>query len=99
MRKLWAKKHATKLHLHHITYKNLFNEKPEDLILLCAVCHMKEHGLIKVKLFIKKPKKKKRNKKQNRLFKEKIDRIERDYKKGKYSYNGYILAKISAYNN
>lgn len=37
------------LDLHHKTYKNLYNESPEDLILLCGTCHQIEHGLIKVK--------------------------------------------------
>lgn len=27
------------LQAHHITYKNLFNEKPGDLVCLCADCH------------------------------------------------------------
>ena len=37
------------LQVHHLTYKNLFFEEPEDLILLCARCHMVEHGLYKPK--------------------------------------------------
>lgn len=35
-----------KLQVHHKHYKNIFNESPHDLELLCARCHMKEHGLI-----------------------------------------------------
>ena len=35
--------------VHHLTYDNLGCEEPEDLILTCGKCHMKEHGLIKVK--------------------------------------------------
>lgn len=31
------------LQLHHKTYKNIFNEKPEDLEVLCRKCHKKEH--------------------------------------------------------
>lgn len=31
--------------VHHLTYKNVFNEEPEDLILLCKNCHEKEHGI------------------------------------------------------
>ncbi len=27
------------LHAHHNTYENLGNEKPEDLICLCDLCH------------------------------------------------------------
>lgn len=37
------------LQVHHLTYENLFNEEPEDLLLLCSRCHMVEHGLIKKK--------------------------------------------------
>ena len=31
------------LHVHHLTYKNIFKEKNEDLIVLCKSCHRKEH--------------------------------------------------------
>jgi hypothetical protein len=35
---------ATKyLHIHHISYRNLFNENDEDLQLLCDTCHRKIH--------------------------------------------------------
>lgn len=34
----------TNLHVHHITYDNLFNEKMDDLSILCKTCHQKEHG-------------------------------------------------------
>lgn len=34
------------LEIHHISYKNIFNEEPEDLELLCRSCHQKEHGII-----------------------------------------------------
>lgn len=50
------------VHVHHLTYENIGCEESEDLIILCARCHMKEHGLIKVKK--KKPKKKKITKKR-----------------------------------
>ena len=36
-----------KLHVHHLTYDNIFNEKNEDLQLLCAECHLLEHKHIK----------------------------------------------------
>lgn len=29
---------------HHVTYKRLFNELPEDVLLLCHPCHKKEHN-------------------------------------------------------
>ena len=32
------------LHVHHLTYENFKNEKPEDLQVLCKDCHMKVHG-------------------------------------------------------
>lgn len=32
-----------KIQVHHLTYKNIFNEEPEDLILLCRSCHELEH--------------------------------------------------------
>jgi len=31
------------IQVHHLTYRNVFNEEPEDLIILCAKCHQKEH--------------------------------------------------------
>lgn len=31
--------------LHHNTYANLFNEKPEDVELLCRSCHEIHHGI------------------------------------------------------
>ena len=33
------------LQVHHKTYKNVFNEKMEDLELLCRKCHREEHNL------------------------------------------------------
>jgi hypothetical protein len=30
-------------HAHHLTYENIFNEKLEDLISVCADCHSKIH--------------------------------------------------------
>lgn len=55
-------KKPTQLQIHHLTYERLYNELPEDLLILCAVCHMKEHGLIKEKKkrIYKKPKRKKK---------------------------------------
>ena len=34
---------AENLHVHHLTYENLHNEKEEDLILLCKSCHFAVH--------------------------------------------------------
>lgn len=36
-----------KLHVHHISYDRLYNEELNDLMLLCANCHRKEHGINK----------------------------------------------------
>ena len=35
---------TTELHVHHLTYKRLGNEHPDDLITLCHSCHAKRHG-------------------------------------------------------
>jgi hypothetical protein len=32
------------LQLHHTSYRRLGNEAPEDLLLLCEICHHREHG-------------------------------------------------------
>lgn len=50
--------------VHHLHYKTLGEENPEDLILLCAKCHMKEHGLTREKRRGRKKGKKKRGKVQ-----------------------------------
>ena len=34
------------LQVHHKTYKNVFNEEPEDLEILCKSCHEEEHNII-----------------------------------------------------
>lgn len=31
------------LHVHHLTYKHIFDEPPEDLQVLCRLCHEKHH--------------------------------------------------------
>ena len=31
------------LQVHHLHYRNIFREEPEDLVILCKVCHEKEH--------------------------------------------------------
>lgn len=40
--------------VHHLHYDNIFNEEPEDLIILCGYHHAQIHGKIKPKK--KKPK-------------------------------------------
>lgn len=34
-----------RIEVHHVHYKNVFKEEPEDLILLCKNCHKKEHNI------------------------------------------------------
>lgn len=38
-------KAETDLHVHHISYKNLFRENPEDLVALCSDCHTYVHSI------------------------------------------------------
>lgn len=33
------------LHVHHLTYDRLHNERLDDLQVLCVVCHQDEHGI------------------------------------------------------
>ena len=33
------------LNVHHLTYANLWHERPEDLEVLCLRCHQLEHGV------------------------------------------------------
>ncbi len=33
------------LQVHHLSYKNIFHEEPEDLMILCKSCHKKEHNI------------------------------------------------------
>jgi hypothetical protein len=41
---LCGKTHG-QLHVHHNNYKNLGNEKPSDLFVLCGYCHSKYHNI------------------------------------------------------
>jgi hypothetical protein len=34
-----------RLHVHHLTYENIGDEKPGDLIVLCKKCHNNKHNL------------------------------------------------------
>jgi hypothetical protein len=36
---------GTPLNVHHRTYENIYQEKPEDLIVLCKDCHQKFHDI------------------------------------------------------
>jgi phage terminase large subunit GpA-like protein len=40
-------KRTKRLQIHHVTYANIFNEKLEDVMVLCDLHHKKIHGLIK----------------------------------------------------
>jgi len=37
-------KSTYRLEVHHKSYRNLFNESPSDLELLCNTCHKTEHN-------------------------------------------------------
>lgn len=41
----WNNKKCTNpgTQIHHLTYKNLYNERNEDLMLLCRRCHERAH--------------------------------------------------------
>lgn len=86
--------HRTKqLDIHHLTYENIFNEKLEDVKVLCRKHHAKVHGikLVEVKKtkrnriskevrFEFKPRKAKKKKKDKRVVKVKNYRpIKSDY--------------------
>ena len=69
-------KRTKRLHIHHKTYENIFNEKLEDVIVLCELHHAKIHGIkLKKEKKIKKQKKKvefkpsKRQRKKQRQMK------------------------------
>lgn len=38
------------LSVHHLNYDNIFNEEPNDLIILCDKCHKKEHNIVPIKI-------------------------------------------------
>jgi len=38
-----------RLELHHLSYERLGRELPEDVVLLCSVCHQRAHGLTPTK--------------------------------------------------
>ena len=80
------------LQVHHKTYKNIFQENPEDLILVCGKCHMKEHGLIKEKKKTK-PRPKKVKKYKN------VWQVVNDAKNGKLKTNKQILSAYSKRKN
>lgn len=73
-----------KLQVHHLTYKNIYNENPEDLEVLCAKCHMQEHGLIKVKKSFNRKKLTPEQKAQKRIKRLKEKAIRKANSKRKY---------------
>lgn len=93
--KCGKKKQAPSLHIHHLTYERLFNERAEDLQILCAICHMKTHNLIKGK--VKKKNHKRRKIKAPKTYLQKLLKIEKRFKQGKYkNTNAYRRAKTKA---
>jgi hypothetical protein len=57
-----------KLQVHHMHYRNIGNEKIEDLTCLCAKCHKKHHG-IETKKNEKPVQRKKKKKGKKRMWK------------------------------
>lgn len=81
-----VRKHVRYLHIHHLTYKNIGNEKPEDLEILCAPCHRNEHGITKNRKRDTPPKAKK---KKNKIrFKTKVD-LRWEKMRAKFGYGNY----------
>ena len=66
------------LQLHHKTYKRLYNERGNDLLLVCGFCHLKIHKLTKP---LKALKRKYKN----------FKRIKKNEKKNKQNANGQEL--------
>lgn len=62
------------LAVHHLTYDNIYNEEPEDLIILCGLCHAKTHGKVK------KVKPKKKKMKPNKVIKPKANKKQKKEK-------------------
>lgn len=85
-------KHHTKLQVHHLTYERLFEELPQDLVILCRKCHMKQHeDKIPTKVLAKygvkkvKPKKKKSGKKKS------VFQVVKEYNQGKIKSKNQLL--------
>lgn len=55
---------SKKIEVHHKTYENIFNEKLEDLEVLCSNCHKKEHNIINEKII--------KNSKNKKYFSKKV---------------------------
>jgi 5-methylcytosine-specific restriction endonuclease McrA len=64
------------LEVHHLTYKRIFNEEPEDLEVLCKGCHYKEHES-EIRKKNKKPVKVKGQKKRRSLAQKVLDKKKR----------------------
>lgn len=77
------------LEIHHLTYKNIFNEDLEDLVTLCTECHKKAHGKHKID---KPTTPKKRTKKQDKIQRkeQQILTLQDLYKKKGISKNKFL---------
>ena len=73
------------LEMHHKTYENIFNEEPEDLIILCSSCHRYEHRKPKNKIKDLPKLSKKQNKRRKRILLEM--RTSANYQKKMMKYN------------
>lgn len=69
---------TTQIHVHHIHYRNLGNEKLEDLMVLCKSCHEEEHKRLDS---LKKPRKHKAKCNDNFISKPKKKRSKKVKKK------------------
>lgn len=85
-------KHPTRLQIHHKHYLTLFNENPEDLLILCSTCHKEIHRDKNNKKKRVKPKpitKKNKNSRSLILLKKRV-------KLGRYKdYRAYKTAKTA----
>ncbi len=69
------------LQVHHLTYDNLFFEEPEDLVLLCAKCHTKVHGIVNKKKHTRTKNPKKRSRRKQKYLDREISRMIRAQKR------------------
>lgn len=79
-------KRTKRLQIHHKTYINIFNEKLEDVMILCELHHARIHG-IKLGKPIKKKKRKKSKIEKAKNFKPKK---QRQYKKVKGNHQAKV---------
>jgi len=93
------------IHAHHLTYERFMKELPEDIQLLCVLCHKEVHNKKlnkKIKIISNKRLKKNELEKNNYLFERDIKKIYSRYKSNRYNIlkaNSLIESLINWYNN